>query len=136
MTRVVFDTNVLISAALSPKGTSRKAVDYAVRTQQLLLSKATYAELADVLDRPHLQRYLSAGSKAEFTSRLMTLGEWIEPSERIAACRDPKDDKFLELAVAGKAEYLVSGDQDLLVLHPFRDILILSPQAFLAAVVS
>jgi len=53
-------------------------------------------------------------------------------NEAITACRDAKDDKFLELAVSGKASHIVSGDADLLVLHPFRSIAILTPQAFLA----
>jgi len=48
------------------------------------------------------------------------------------ACRDPKDNKFLELAVAGEATHIVTGDSDLLVLNPFRDIAVLTPSEFLA----
>jgi uncharacterized protein len=55
----------------------------------------------------------------------------IEPKEQINECRDPKDNKYLELAVSGKAEAIVTGDTDLLVLHPFRDIQIVTPQEFL-----
>ena len=58
----------------------------------------------------------------------------IETSERIRACRDPNDDKFLEVAVSGKAHYLIMCDQDLLVLHPFRGTPILKPAAFMAEV--
>jgi predicted nucleic acid-binding protein len=50
--------------------------------------------------------------------------------ERIAACRDPTDDMFLELAVNGRADMIVTGDLDLLVLHPFRGIPIITPLAF------
>ena len=50
----------------------------------------------------------------------------------ITACRDPKDDKFLTLAVAANADYIVTGDDDLLVLHPFRGIQIIKPAEFLA----
>lgn len=49
----------------------------------------------------------------------------------ITACRDPKDDKFLELAVSGRATHIISGDTDLLTLNPFRGIAILPPRAFL-----
>jgi predicted nucleic acid-binding protein len=55
----------------------------------------------------------------------------VDVTERVAACRDPKDDKFLELAVSGRASCIVSGDKDLLALHPFRGIAILNPAAFL-----
>lgn len=61
---------------------------------------------------------------------LMTAAERIEISERIAPCRDPSVDKFLELAVNGKADMMVSGDADLLALNPFRDIPIVTPAAF------
>ena len=56
--------------------------------------------------------------------------EMIEIITKINLCRDPKDNKFLELAIKGKADYLISGDQDLLILNPFQEISILSPQAF------
>ena len=49
----------------------------------------------------------------------------------ITACRDPKDNKFLEAAIAARADVIVTGDADLLALHPFRGIPILSPAAFL-----
>ena len=62
---------------------------------------------------------------------LLVRGEGVTPAERVTACRDPKDDKFLEIAVAGEADVIVSGDQDLLVLHPFAGIPIVPPNAFL-----
>jgi predicted nucleic acid-binding protein len=58
-------------------------------------------------------------------------GELVIPDERIAACRDPKDDKFLEAAIAGDADVIVSGDRDLEVLSPFRSIPIVGPLTFL-----
>jgi predicted nucleic acid-binding protein len=57
----------------------------------------------------------------------------VEVTERLAECRDPKDDKFLELAVNGKATCIVSGDDDLLVLNAFRGVAILTPQEFTSA---
>jgi putative PIN family toxin of toxin-antitoxin system len=71
-----------------------------------------------------------------FLAALTRDAEWIDVSVQIAACRDPKDDKFLELAVNGRATHIVTGDSDLLALHPFRDIVILSPHAFLESLAS
>jgi putative PIN family toxin of toxin-antitoxin system len=56
---------------------------------------------------------------------------WIEPIETISACRDSKDDKFLEVAINGSASCIVSGDEDLLLLNPFRGVPILTPRDFL-----
>jgi putative PIN family toxin of toxin-antitoxin system len=57
--------------------------------------------------------------------------EWVEVDARISACRDPKDDKFLEVAVSGRATHIVTGDSDLLALNPFRGIEFLPPHRFL-----
>jgi predicted nucleic acid-binding protein len=59
------------------------------------------------------------------------VGEGVEPSRRITVCRDSNDDRFLDLAVAGRADALVTGDEDLLVLHPFEGIPIVRPVEFL-----
>lgn len=130
--RVVFDTNVLVSAALSAGGKPREAFEHVITSGVALLSAATHGEIAEVIDRPHLQQYLSAPLKARFLDRLTAAAVWVEPSEDIEACRDPKDDKFLEAAVSGGADYLVTGDTDLLALNPFRGVPILTPSAFLA----
>ena len=66
------------------------------------------------------------------TNILVRIGVFIEPKIEITECRDPKDNKFLELAVAGKADCIVTGDKDLLVLHPFRNIRIITPKEFLS----
>ena len=70
--------------------------------------------------------------RMEFFAALVLTAENVEVNEAITVCRDPKDDKFLELAVSGQASHIISGDADLLVLHPFREVSILTPQAFLA----
>jgi len=57
--------------------------------------------------------------------------EPVEIKTRIRACRDPKDDKFLEVAVDGRADAIVTGDHDLLELHPFHGIAILTPADYL-----
>ena len=91
------------------------------------MSSATLEELSRVLARPKLERYLSTSARRQFISALFHSATFVEPLEAINACRDPKDNKFLELAATGKAGYIVSGDQDLLVLNPFRGIQIITP---------
>lgn len=80
--------------------------------------------------RPRLQKYVVAGRVPTFLARFSQLILEVEPTETIAECRDPKDDKFLEVAVAAGAEAIISRDLDLLSLHPFRGIPIISPKDF------
>ena len=129
--RFVLDTNVLISAVLSPTGQARRAFDEAVRHGRLLFSESTHAELQEVLARERIQKYLPKAGARHLLLLLEHAAEYVEPDKQIRACRDPKDDKFLEVAVSGGADVLVTGDKDLLVLHPFRDVPILTPAAFL-----
>lgn len=130
--RFVFDTNALISAVILKNSVSRKALDKAHNIGQLLLSVETIQELNDVLKRDKFNKYVTEQERTAFLAALVREAKVVETHERIMACRDPKDDKFLELAVAGNA-CIVTGDQDLLILHPFRGISIVRPDAFLAA---
>ncbi len=132
--RLVLDTNVLVSAVLTPEGKPRGCLEYALERGVLLLSEQTRGELLEVLYRPRLQRYIVKSEREGVLGRVAIRAERVEVEKRIEACRDPKDDKFLEAVVSGEADYLVSGDEDLLVLHPFRGIPILTPAAFLAEV--
>lgn len=132
--RVVIDTSVVVSAALLPRSVPRQAFDRAADRGRLLISSATVAELDDVLRRPKFDRYAAEEKRLEFLAALVREAEVVEITETIAECRDPRDDKFLELAVSGRASHLVSGDADLLTLHPFRGIAILSPQNFLTGI--
>jgi len=96
----------------------------------LLKSGATEQQLFEVIARPYLATLIDPDTRA-WLRALMSTAELVTVTERIAACRDPTDDKFLELAVNGHADLIVSGDADLLALNPFRDIPILTPAAFL-----
>ena len=127
--RVVIDTGVFVSAAIKAQTTPSIAVYRAERRGVLLKSRTTEAELMDVIDRPYLARVIAPAARTRL-AELMALAELVEITERLAACGDPKDDKFLELAVNGKADVLVTGDADLLVLNPFRGIPVVSPAAF------
>jgi putative PIN family toxin of toxin-antitoxin system len=131
--RVVIDTGVAISAVLLPRSVPRQAFDLASARGRLLVSAATIAELDDVFRRPKFDKYVSQEKRLEFLAALAREAETVEVAETIAACRDPKDDKFLELAVSGRASHILSGDADLLVLHPFRGIAIVTSQDFLAS---
>jgi putative PIN family toxin of toxin-antitoxin system len=132
--RAVVDTNVLVRALIKPHGTVGPVL---LRLRHgeytLLYAGSLLEELVDVLNRPRIrEKYRLTDLDIQAVVSLILLrGEVVVPEERITACRDPKDDKFLEVAVAGKADVIVSGDQDLLVLHPFAGIPIVPPAAFL-----
>jgi putative PIN family toxin of toxin-antitoxin system len=129
--RCVFDTNVLVSALLLPDSKPRHALELAVQKGRVLLSFATLAEIYEVLGRKKFLRYIDEEDIRRFLAVLTREAEWVEVDVRITACRDPKDDKFLELAVSGRATHIVTGDSDLLALNPFQGIEILPPHRFL-----
>ncbi len=130
--RTILDTGVVVSAVLLPRSVPRQAFDLAMARGPLLVSEQTIAELDEVLRRPKFDKYVSESQRLEFLAALLGEAELIEVRDVVSECRDPKDNKFLELALSGKGSHIVSGDLDLLVLHPFRGIAIVSPQSFLA----
>jgi uncharacterized protein len=130
--RIVLDTNVLISRLLLPASVPGRAVSKAVAVGQLLVSAATMEELAAVLGRAKLDPYLSIADRQEFIRLLGRIAEMVPIVRVVRACRDRRDDQFLEVAVNGRADLVVTGDRDLLELHPFMGIAILSPTAYLA----
>ncbi len=129
--RCIFDTNVLVSALLLPDSKSRHALDVALREGKVLISFATLAELNEVLSRKRFRRYVDEEDVRSFLAALTREAEWVDVEIQIQACRDPKDDKFLELAVSGQATHIVTGDTDLLALNPFQGIEILPPHRLL-----
>ena len=131
--RHVFDTNTLVSAVLFEHSKPGQALRRALRRGRVLLSSSTLEELAEVLQREKFERYVTAAEREEFLAAFVERALFMEPTEEVRACRDAKDDKFLELAVSGRAAYIISGDADLLVLHPFCDIAIMTAAEFLQA---
>ena len=127
----VFDANVIVSALLLPDSLPRRAFDKAYRQGKILLSAATILELDDVLRRPRLDRYLHEDERIDFLLHLIRESVITPVTVTITDCRETKDSKYLELAVSARATCLVTGDQDLLVLHPYRDIPIVTPRVFL-----
>ncbi|MBI1906262.1 MAG: putative toxin-antitoxin system toxin component, PIN family [Rhodocyclales bacterium] len=136
--RLVLDTNTLISRMLVPRGTAGRAVDKALTEGVLLASEETLTELADVLSRPKFDRYVSLEARRQFLKLLGGVVRVIPIQHRIQACRDPKDDMLLHVALNGEAQFLITGDQDLLVLgSSFRQshgLHILSPADYLALI--
>lgn len=133
--RAVVDTGVLVSGLLLPRGTIGDLLR-ALRDGRFIpvYSTPMMVELIEVLGRPKMQaRYhIQPNDISALINLLRLRGELVVSARTIHSCRDPKDDKFLEAALAGEAEVVVTGDDDLLVLHPFEGVEILSPAAFLA----
>lgn len=127
----VIDTNTLISANLLPESVSRKAYDKAREIGIQVYSSATLAEFSTTLSRSKFDRYLSVEKRIAEVNVFERTGQLITVSTKIDACRDPKDNKFLELAIESGAACIITGDKDLLVLNPFRNIPILTPTEFL-----
>ncbi|AYH45462.1 putative toxin-antitoxin system toxin component, PIN family [Azoarcus sp. DN11] len=127
----VVDTNVLIGRLLAPRGVAAQAVDHALARGILLVSDDTLGELAAVLSRPKFDAYVSREDRQRFVALLGGVARRIPVARRIQACRDPKDDKFLDVALSGGARAIITGDGDLLALHPFHGVDIVTPAAFL-----
>jgi putative PIN family toxin of toxin-antitoxin system len=98
---------------------------------RLVVSSETLIELGEVLSRPKFDRYLPLTDRLEFFDRLRRLALHVPNVPPIVACHDPKDDKFLSLALASRAAFILSGDDHLLRMNPFREIPILSPREYL-----
>lgn len=127
----VVDTNIIVSALLAKEGKARRALDKAQEEGFVLMSVSVLAELEEVLARPKFDKYVTVIERRLFLSGFVKTVQFVEIQETIKICRDPKDDKYLELAVNGKATCLISGDADLLILNPFKGIPILTIQSFL-----
>src|SRR4051812_37844022 len=130
--RVVIDTNVLISSLLLATSTPARAVDKAVTNAQLVSTMETLRELIEKLHSPKFDRYMRPERRDSLLQRVASLVEIVDVLQSIRASRDPKDDKFLEAAVNGRADVIVTGDRDLLTLNPFRGVAIVTPAAYLA----
>jgi putative PIN family toxin of toxin-antitoxin system len=131
--RAVIDTSVIVSAVLLPNSIPRRAFDAVRSNGRMLLSEATIVELEEVLRRDKFNKYIPEANRLEFLAAFVREAEVIKVEITVVDCRDPKDNKFLELAIEGNASYVISSDADLLVLHPFRGISIVSPKAFFEA---
>jgi uncharacterized protein len=129
--RVVVDTNVLVSFAIRPNRDFERLFDYLAAHAMTLVSEETVAEIFAVLSREKFRRYISQNSAIDYVEWYVGISESVVVQEHIAACRDPKDDKFLALAVAGKADCIIAGDSDLLDMVAYNGIPIYRAAEFL-----
>jgi hypothetical protein len=129
---IVFDASVVVSAALKTDGVPERALLRAEEVDVFALSASVDAEIGQVLLPPRFARLIPRERQELILSILRSEAVWFEPSVRVAACRDPKDDMYLELALAAGAETIVSSDDDLIVLHPWRGVRILRPADYLS----
>ena len=129
--RFVFDANVIVSAFLFKNSSPRLALETAKNQGIIILSDTVIDELSNVLSRSKFDRYLAKSIRQELLETLVEASLLVQPSESIDECRDAKDNKYLELAISGHAESLITGDEDLLVLNPFRNIKIITVLEFL-----
>ena len=128
----ILDANTLISAfLLSNNSVSAKAYYKAKTEGKLTFSEDTFNEFSDVFIRPKFDRYIPLVKRLIIINDLKLLVTFAPIIETIQACRDPKDDKYLELAISTDASCIVTGDKDLLVLNPFKNIPILTPASFI-----
>ncbi len=135
--RVVLGTSTLVSAALRIGSIPHQALLKALATSDLCASDQTLAELEHVLNSEKFDRYLDRDSRLEFAAlvrRSVFLFAVDDQSLKAVdpRCRDSGDDKFLALALVAEAEFLVSSDEDLLVLHPWHGVEIVTPRSFLS----
>lgn len=131
---IVLDASTLVSAALKADSIPERALLRAIsEPNQLLLSREIEAEYLEVLFRPKFDKYVSVERRQRILDIVVVAAERIEFPAAVRECRDAKDDKYLALAAAGRADVIVSSDvHDLLSMHPWRGISILSPSAFIA----
>ncbi|HTR67008.1 MAG TPA: putative toxin-antitoxin system toxin component, PIN family [Terriglobales bacterium] len=128
---IVIDTNVLISRLLLPQSMPAQAVRKATQEGKLLVSEDTMNELADVLSRRKLDPYVSLEERKQFLRDLASIVEFVPIIRIVHECRDPRDDKFLEVALNGKADFILTGDADLLAIHPWQGVEIVNPAEYL-----
>ena len=129
--RIVIDTNVFVSAIMLPSSPPRQAVDRALDVGVLLFSDDTLSELSEVLSRRKFDDYVSLEERLLFLNRLTVTAEFVSTIQKVRECRDARDDKFLEVALDGRAHLIITGDADLLTLNPWREIEIVTPGEYL-----
>ena len=108
-----------------------QAIELAEKQGIILYSEATLNELEQVLNRKKFNKYLSLEDRQVFLLKFISSSQLVSITENITVCRDEKDNKFLELAVSGNANVIVTGDLDLLILNPFQAVEILTPDMFI-----
>ena len=131
---IVIDTNVFISFALTSTTTPALAVEYAINNFIILQSPATICDLVTKLLLPKFERYITLEQCQQLLVRILEISLLIRPTDHTEICRDRDDNKFLNLATSGEARYLITGDNDLLILQRYGKTEIVTPREFLKIV--
>ncbi len=126
----VVDTSCAISYYLGSKSVDRLAINHLRKIHRLLVSEETLSEFREVILRTKFDR-IPLNLRLGFVDNYRNLVDIIAPHMTVTACIDPKDDKFLSLALSGNASLLLTNDYHLLRLHPFQSIRILTPEQYL-----
>lgn len=129
--RVVIDTNVWVSRLLLAGSVPAQAVDKALVEHEVVVSVEMIDELADVLSRGKFDRYVSVHDREEFVRRVLQVTTVVTVLSEVEDCRDPKDNYLLALALDSESGCVISGDNDLVELGPWRGIPIVTPSAFI-----
>ncbi len=120
--RIVFDTSSLIPVCLHPDRAPARIFRQAILQHDVFTSEEAFRELVAVLSRPKFEAWRPLGQRLAWARLYQSAVTLVEVTEKVQDCRDEKDNKFLELALAAKADILVSSDVHLLELHPFRRV--------------
>ncbi|AFZ48393.1 Nucleotide binding protein PINc [Cyanobacterium stanieri PCC 7202] len=128
--RLVLDTNILISSILAPNSIPAQVLNWGENRGIILYSHDTLSELSSVLSRTKFAKYITPKEIDGLSERIKINWHCVPIIQRVNLCRDEKDNKFIDLALNGNASYLITGDDDLLVLNPIQDVLILKPRDF------
>jgi uncharacterized protein len=129
--RAVCDNNLIVSAMISPQGTAARVYDVLFAKGEILVSTPLLLELLAVAARRKFDRYMALSLRMAFVDAYALACDRVHICHSIDECRDPKDNMLLELALSGHADLIVTGDKDLLGLHPWRGVAILSPADYL-----
>ncbi len=130
---IVFDTSTIIGSVLFPESSPAQAFYHTVINHRLVASVETLNELREVLQRKKFSRWRTEAERSQFLALYLEVVEIVPVTTEVLDCRDPKDNKFLSLACSAEADWLISSDDDLLVLHPYQGIQIVSVRHYLEA---
>ncbi len=135
--RVVLDTVIFVRALINPKGSWGRLLFEHADEYVIVLSPEIVKEILDVINRPELHRRfpeMAELPRMDLVLSKLEEAEVVEPLERVEVCRDPKDNKFFECAVAARADYIVSEDRDILDVKEYRGIRMVSAAEFLTII--
>ena len=128
---IVFDCNVLVNAFIFSGDAARQSWEKASSVASIVVSNEIFLEYKRVFAYNKFDKYVALETRLEFLVEIQATVDFIPVIHSVEICRDPKDDMYLELALSGKADCIITNDEDLLVPHPFENIPVITPKEFL-----